>query len=265
MGVTILAGRDFADQDMIGSPWRVIISKSIADRLWPGENAVGRTLILWKGQSENPAEVIGVAADMRDWGLETGPSLATYLPYYGAGFSPVQFVLHTRHAAGALTSSLRAALREIDANLPLSRVQTLDTMVGASVASRRFTMFMLLAFAAVALVLALAGVYGVLSYSVAKRRSEIGMRIALGASRGSVLRLVVMQGMRPVVAGLVLGVAGALALSRLMTSLLFEITPADALTYVGVATVLLAAAALSCYLPARRATRLNVVSALREE
>jgi putative ABC transport system permease protein len=177
----------------------------------------------------------------------------------------VQFVLHTTVPPATLVPSLRSMLAEIDRSLPLSNVQALDEMVGANVASRRFTMMLLAGFAGLALLLALAGVYGVLSYSVARRRSEIGVRLALGASRASVLRLIVRQGMQPVVVGLALGAIGALALSRLMSSLLFGVTPADLPTYVAVAALLTAAAALSCIVPARSAVRLNVISALREE
>jgi predicted permease len=265
IGARIVAGRDFTEQDLIANPWRVIISKEIADRLWPAESAVGRTLILWKGQDESQAEVIGVVSSMLDWGLERGPTLAVYIPYYGAGWSSVQFVLNTTSSPTALVPRLRSMLAEMDPSLPLSNPQLMDDMVGDNVASRRFLMLLLVSFAGLALLLALAGVYGVLAYSVARRRSEIGTRIALGASRASVLRLIMSQGMRPVLIGLVLGLVGARALSRLMSSLLFEVTPADTTTYVGVAAVLAFAAAVSCYVPARAALKLNIVSALREE
>jgi putative ABC transport system permease protein len=265
LGVRLLAGRDFTEQDVIANPWRVIISNRIAQQLWPGENAVGRTMILWQGQSGPQAEVIGVVPDMLDWGLERGVSFAVYMPYYGATFSPVQFVVHTTSPPTSLVPRVRSILSEIDPNLPLTNIQSMEEMLGANVASRRFMMLLLVGFAGIALLLALAGIYGVLSYTVARRRSEIGMRIALGASRASVLRLIVGQGMRPVVVGVVLGVAGALALTRLMISLLFEVTPADLPTYVWVVSVLTATAAVSCYLPARSAVRLNVISALREE
>jgi putative ABC transport system permease protein len=265
IGARIIAGRDFSSQDRVGDAWRVIVSKRIADELWPGENAIGRTILLWKGQSDRPAEVVGVVADMRDWGLEAGPTFAVYIPYLGAGFSPVQFVLHTNSAVTGLVPRLRSILAEIDPALPLSNVQRMEELVGEDVATRRFTMVLLAAFACLALLLALAGVYGVLSYSVARRRSEIGMRVALGASRASVLRMIVLQGMRPVAWGITAGIAGALALSRLMSSLLFEVQPADAPTYAAVAGVLTLAAVLACYLPARGAMRMNVVTALREE
>lgn len=265
LGVPVVRGRDFTEQDILGKPWRVIVSRRVADRLWPNEDAVGRQIILWKGQSEIPAEVIGVAGDMRDWGLAEEPSLAVYFPYYGAQFSPVFFVVHGNTTAEALRPVLRQALAELDSSLPISRVQSLEELVGDSVASRRFIMLLLATFAAVALLLALAGVYGVLSYAVSRRTSEIGIRLALGASPGTVLRLIVAQGMRPVAIGLLVGIGAALALSRLMASLLFGITPTDATTYAGVAMLLGGAALLSCYLPARQALRVDVVAALRKE
>ena len=265
IGVRIVAGRDFTDQDRIGDPWRVIISRRMAQQLWPNESAIGRQLILWKGQRENVAEVIGVAGDMRDWDLADTPTLAVYMPYQGGGMTPAHFVVHTASAPMALIPTVRSILREIAPTTPLSNIRTLDELVGESVAARRFTMLLLASLAAVALLLALAGVYGVLSYSVSRRRTEIGMRMALGASRSNVMRLVLSQGMHPVIIGLVAGIAGAFALSRYMTSLLFGVTPVDAPTYAGVAALLAVAAVLACYLPARDAMKVDVLTALREE
>ena len=162
-------------------------------------------------------------------------------------------------------ASVRSLVKEVTPTTPVSNVRTLDEVVGQSVAARRFTMLLLAALAAVALLLALAGVYGVLSYSVSRRRTEIGMRMALGASTSSVLRLVVSQGMRPVVIGLAAGVLGAIGLSRYMASLLFGVTRLDAPTYAGVAALLTVAAVLACYLPARDAMKVDVLTALREE
>lgn len=265
LGVPLLAGRDFTEQDRIGKPWRVVISHRVAEQLWPGENAVGRQITLWKGQSEVQAEVIGVAGDMRDWDLADAPSFAVYMPYYGADMTPIHFVVHTTASSAALMPAVRAMLAEFAPTAPLSNVHSLDELVGQSVAARRFTMLLLAALAAVALLLALAGVYGVLSYSVSRRRPEIGMRMALGASRSDVLHLVISQGMRPVVIGLVAGVLGAVALSRYLASLLFGITPLDLPTYAGVAVLLAVSAALACYVPARDALRVDVLAALREE
>jgi predicted permease len=265
LGVPLVAGRDFTEQDLLAKPWRVIISKRIADRLWPGESPVGRTLILWKGQSNDPAEVIGVAADMRDWSLSEAPSLAVYLPYYGVGMSPVQFVMHTRAESSAVARTLREGLRELDPDLPLSRVESMETLIGASVASRRFIMVLLAGFAGVALLLALAGIYGVLAYAVSRRVSEIGVRLALGATPRGVLRLIVAQGMKPVVLGVAAGVVAAVFLTRVMTGLLYGVSATDVVTYAGVAGILGAAALVSCWIPARQATRMDVVASLRRE
>lgn len=265
LGVALLSGRDFTEQDMIAKPWRVIISKRVADLLWPGENAVGRQLILWKGQGNNSAEVIGVTANMRDWGLAREQSLAVYLPYYGAGASLIHLVLQTRADPTTIQRLLRRTLGEIDSSLPLAAVRSLESLVGESVAARRFIMMLLAAFASLALLLALAGIYGVLSYAVSRRTSEIGVRLALGANPRKVLALIVAQGMRPVAIGVVAGVGAALGLTRLMASLLYGISATDAVTYTGVAVILGVAALISCYLPARQALRMDVVAALRRE
>jgi predicted permease len=265
MGLPLIAGRDFTDQDRIGEPWKVIVSKRIAETLWPGQSAVGRQLVLWKGQGQSIGEVIGVVGDMRDWSLTDDPTYSVYLPIYGAGMSPANIVVHSSLPAATVTAMLRSILSELDASVPLSRAESLNDLVWASVASRRFTMFLLAGLAGTALVLALAGIYGVLSYAVSQRRAEMGVRMALGASAGSVLGLVMRQGMRPVVTGLVLGIIGALGLSRFLTGLLYGMTASDWTTYVAVAALLAGAAALACYVPAREALRVDVTATLREE
>jgi putative ABC transport system permease protein len=265
MGVPILRGRTFTSEDEIGNPWRVVISRRVADLLWPGEDPIGRTIILWKGQDNDRAEVIGVVGDMRERGLAADPTLATYLPYRGGGWTPVQIVVHTAGEPASVVPLLRSALAAIDPNLPLADVQTLDEIVSESVASVRFVTMLLAAFAGVAMLLALAGVYGVLAYSVSRRTTEIGVRLALGASRGSVLRLVLAQGMRPVFVGVGIGLAGAFALSRLLASLLFGVTPGDPVTYAASAVALTLAGVLSCYLPARQTLAVDPVAALRED
>jgi putative ABC transport system permease protein len=265
LGLPLIAGRDFTEQDKIGEPWKVIISKRIADLLWPGESSVGRRLVLWKGQGESAGEVIGVVGDMRDWGLTDDPTYSVYLPVYGTSLSPAYVVLHTTLSTATLVPMLRSVLAEVDPTVPISGATTLSEMVGSSVAARRFTMLLLAALAVVALILALAGIYGVLSYAVSQRRSEMGLRMALGASGRSVLRLVMLQGMRPVIIGLAVGIVGALALSRFMASLLFGMTPADWPTYTAVAALLAGAAVLACYVPARAALSVDVTATLRDE
>jgi len=265
MGVRLLSGRTFTEHDRIGEPWTAVISERLAERLFPGEDPVGRQVLLWKGQEDRLAEIIGVVANQRERGLDSDPTLTVYLPYYGSGWSPMQFVVHTAGEPMAQVATVRSILAEIDATLPISNIETLDEIVGDSVAGRRFYMLMLAVFAAVALALALAGIYGVQSYSVTRRTSEIGIRVAIGASPDQVLRQIVGQGMRPAIVGIALGLLGAYALSRLMATLLFGVGASDPLTYLGVAALLTAAALVSCYLPARRALGVDPVAALREE
>jgi predicted permease len=265
IGVPLLKGRVFDERDMIGNPWRVVISQRLADMLWPGEDPVGRQAILWKGQGGNRAEVIGVVGNMRERGLAQPPSLAVYMPVYGAGSDHFFFAIHSTAPKEALIPMVRAVLRELDPQLPLANVQTLEEVVSASTASRRFTVILLSAFAGLATVLALVGIYGVMSYAVSRQTAEIGVRMALGAGRRRVLRFVLLQGMRPVLAGIGVGLAGALLLSRFIETLLFGVTANDPLTYVVVALLLAATAVVACVVPARQALRIDVMSALRAE
>ena len=265
MGIPLLKGRTFNQHDQMGKPWRVMVSKRLADTLWPGEDPVGRQALLWKGQEGAPAEVIGVVGNQRERGLDADPTLTVYIPSYGSGAGEVQFAIHTAGNPAALTNSLRSILKELDPNLPLSKIQTLDEVVSQSVAPRRFNMFLITIFAAVALLLALVGVYGVLAYSVGRRTAEIGLRIALGATPRSVLTLIVGQGMPPILAGIAIGMAGAIGLSHFVSSLLFNVKPVDPLTYGAVALLVAVAALLSCYVPALRALRVDPVAALRQE
>lgn len=265
MGVAMLKGRTFNQHDVLGKPWRIIVSKRLADTLWPGQDPVGHQALLWKGQSNDYAEVIGVVANQRERGLDADPTLTVYLPLYGSGAGPMQFAVHTAGNPTALTPALRSILKEIDPNLPLSDVQTMDEIVYRSMAPRRFNMFLLSIFAGVALLLALVGVYGVLAYSVGQRTAEIGLRVALGATPRKVLTLIVGQGMRPILIGIGAGLLGALALSRFVSSLLFGVRSVDPLTYAAVALLVAVAALLSCYVPALRALRVDPVAALRQE
>jgi putative ABC transport system permease protein len=266
MGLPLLAGRTFTSEDIIGKPWRTVISKRAADLLWPGENPIGKTAILWQGQNNSPGEVIGVVADMRERGLEAGPTLAVYFPSGGAlATSTLQLVLHTKGRPEDIVPAMRTTVAAVDPTLPISNIRTLEEVVTASLAARRVTMWLIAAFAGLALLLALAGVYGVLAYSVTRRTSEIGVRLALGAEHARVLKTVLSQGMRPVMIGAVIGLGVALAASRLMASLLFEVSPYDASTYVAVVAALLVVATLACYLPARRVLRVDPATALRVE
>ena len=219
--------------------------------LWSDERAVGT--------------VVGVVENMRERGLEQDPTRAIYIPYYGDWWSPIHLVVHTASDPLEFVPVVRSLLADLDPNLPMYGIAELDKTVANSVAGRRLNTLLMTAFAVVALILALAGVYGVLAYTVSRRTSEIGVRIALGASPQKLLSQVIGRGMFPVAIGIVVGLGGAFGLSRFMRGMLFGIESSDPMTYVIVALLLAAAAVGSCYLPARRAVRIDPVTALREE
>ncbi len=267
LGVPVLRGRDFNQDDLSFAgegPFPTIISQRIAELLWPGEDPIGRTITLWAGQTERPGQVLGVVGDMRERGIDAGPTLAVYLPFLSAGWAP-ELVVHATAEPSALVPAIRGILTELDSSVPLSDIATLEEMVGRSMGSQRFVMLLVGTFAVLALLLALAGVYGVQSYSVARQTSEIGVRVAMGASKAQILRKVVLQAMRPTILGVGLGLGGAFVLSRFMESLLFEVGTTDPLTYGGVALLLILAALFSAWIPARRAARVDPVMAFRTE
>lgn len=266
MGLAMVDGRPFNEQDVIGKPWRVIISQRLARQMWPGQSAVGRTGILWKGQGDDKAEVVGVVSDMRERGLERDPTFAVYIPAYGAQNSTtLRLVIQTRGNPLDATPSLRAIVNAVDPTLPISAVRSLEDVVASSVATRRFTMFLLATFAGLALLLALAGVAGVLAYSMARRTGEMGIRLALGARHSGLVQLAMRQGLTPVAIGLVTGLGAAYWLSKLMANLLFGVTSRDPMTYAVTVAALVIAAAIACYLPARKALRVDPAQALRAE
>lgn len=267
LGVPLLRGRDFTPDDlgfMGEGPLEIIISQRIAEELWPGEDPLGRIMTLWAGQTERPGEVIGVAGDMLERGIDAGPTFAVYFPYLAPGWPP-DLVVHTAGDPSTLLPAIRSILGELDPDIPLSDVATLDEMVGRSVGSARFMTVLVSLFAGLALLLALAGVYGVQSYAVAQQTSEIGIRVAIGADKSQIMRRVLFQAMRPAILGVAVGVVGAFALSRFMATLLFQVEAGDPVTYAGVAGLLILAALFSAWLPALRATRVDPVIAFRAE
>jgi putative ABC transport system permease protein len=265
IGLQMLAGRGFQPEDKAVKPYSVIISDRLAKLIWPGENPVGKMATLWKGQSNLPAEVIGVVSDMREHRLDGDPTLSVYFPVDDDVLSDttLRLIMHTSGHADDAGPGLRAVVKAVDPLLPVSRVRSIETLVAASVSTRRFTMKLLGIFAAIAALLALAGVAGVLAYTMSHRRNEMGLRLALGARHSQLLMLAMRVGLMPVVIGLVAGIGFALWLSRLLTSLLYGVQASDPLTYVVVAAVLMAAAALACYLPARMVTRVDPASVMR--
>ncbi len=254
----------WADRGQPQPPRRVMISERLAKLVFPEGNAVGKHALLWKGQSNREAEVVGVVADSRERGPANQPTLTVYLPF-GSNALTGEFVVHTHGNPKALLPTVRAIVNSLDANLPISDVRSFEEVVHRSVAPQQLNAVLLGIFSGLALLLATTGIYGVISYSMSRRTSEIGLRVALGASAGSILGMAIRQGMRPALIGIALGAAGAWWLSSYFATLLFEIQPFDAITYAGVAVLLLATALLACYVPGRRAMRTDPAVALRVE
>jgi putative ABC transport system permease protein len=272
VGLPLIEGRLFDEGDKPvwgehGQPVplrRVVISQRLARLIFPNEHAVGKHAILWRGQADMDAEVVGVVGDMRERGLTSEPARTVYLPY-GTIALTGEFVIQTRGNPLALLPTVRSIIAGLDPNLPIADVCSFEEVVHRSVAPQRFNTILLGVFGGLALLLATTGIYGVLSYSMSRRTAEIGLRVALGASSRSILRMSLVQGMRPVLAGLALGAVGAGWLSRYFTAMLFGIAPFDAMTYFAVAALLLATALAACYLPGRRAMRIDPAMALRIE
>ncbi len=265
MGAALQKGRDFTERDGATSPGVVIVNEALARRHWPGEEPLGKWITVGGG-GINPLEVVGVVGNVKqgEWSSEPKPEM--YQPHAQAA-SPRSMTLVIRASSG-LTEMEPAVRREvwaIDKDLPVSQAASMDDVVADSVGPQRFNTLLIGVFAAAALILAAAGVYGVMSYAVAERTHEFGVRMALGARGRDVLGMVIRQGLVLTLFGLALGLAGALALARVLTGILYEVSPTDPLVYGGVALTLTLSALAACYVPARRATKVDPMLALRHE
>ena len=261
LGVPV-RGREFTTRDNADAPPTAIISAALARQYFPNEDPVGRRLVM-RSFGDDPHTIIGVAGDVRTAGLDQDAGFV----FYGsstryAGWNPMMLVWRSTVDS---RDTVRASLRSIDPNIPLSAVESMDTLLDRSVGPRRFNMYLLGAFAAVSLALAAIGLFGVMAYLVSQRTREIGVRLALGATRGEVFRLILGRGLALALIGAAGGVAAALGLTRVMETLLFSVSRTDPVTFVAVPAALIAVAALACYLPARRAMKVDPVVALRGE
>ena len=263
LGIPLRAGRDFDERDSAAVPHVVIVNETFARRHFPGEDPVGRTLITGMGQL--PSQIVGVVADVRSTTLNAPPEPDYFLPALQRPEPFTNILVRTNLSPTAMAPLVREALRAVDAELPLLEPQTLATRIAQTVANRRLALFLLAGFAALALVLANLGVYSVMAHLVAFRTSEIGLRMALGASPAAVMRMVLGHGRRLTLVGIALGIGGALVVSQLMQQALFEVDPADPLVYLVVSVTLLLVAECASFFPARRATRIDPVIALRTE
>jgi predicted permease len=263
LGIPVRAGRDFDERDSARVPHVVIVNETFAARHFPREDPIGRTLITGMGQL--PSQIVGVVADVRSSGLNTPPEADYFLPALQRPETFTNILVRTNLGPTAMASIVRDALRAVDPDLPLLQPQTLSTTIAQTIADRRLALVLLAGFAGLALVLASLGVYSVMAHLVAFRTSEIGIRMALGASPRAVMRMVLGHGRRLTLLGIALGIAGAFFVSRLMQQALFEVNPADPVIYLAVAATLLGVAEFASWLPARRATRIDPVIALRAE
>jgi putative ABC transport system permease protein len=266
LGVQLLRGRTFTAQDAQGQPEVAMVNESFAKRYFPNEDPVGRRFTFGDG-TNNPQwiTIAGVVRDTKRQGLDQPIRIESWMPHAQAPSRSMEVVVRTAGDPLALTGAVRDAVWSLDRDLPIPRIQTLAQVLSESVAQRRLNMLLLTLFAAVALILAAVGIYGVMSYAVTQRTNEIGIRVALGAQSRDVLKLVVGQGMKLTLIGVGTGMILTLALMRLLASLLFGVSATDPLTFSVIAVLLIAVALLACYLPARRAAQVDPMIALRSE
>jgi len=275
MGLALVRGRDFIPQDGAVAPGVVIINERLASRHWPHDDPLGKRITF-----DDPIgaprwlTVVGIVENAKQNSWADEADIETYIPFQQSGgffdqpsgqYASMTLVVRTRANPMALVGALPNVVRTVNSSVPVTSIASLEQIVANAVRQPRFNLIVIGLFAGVALALAAVGIYGVISYAVKQRTQEIGIRMTLGAQRSDVLRLVVGQGMKLALAGVALGLAGALALAQVLAKLLFQVKPTDPLTLVGVVVVLVGVAFLACYLPARRASRIDPMEALRSE
>ncbi len=265
MGIPLLKGREFDNRDTGGQPDVVIINQKMAKRYWPNDDAVGKRIKIGPVESAPWATIVGVVGDVNHTGLDVEPDLATYEPHGKRPWSEMILLLRTSGDPLTIASAVQADLKSAEKEILIEDVVTMDRRLSKSIAPQRLNLVLLGTFAFMALVLAAVGIYGVMAHSVTQRTQEIGIRMALGAQLKDVLAMVLRNGMLPALIGVAIGLAGAFWLTRLMSKLLFGVTPTDALTFAAVAAVLIVVAFFACLIPARRATRVDPLEALRYE
>ena len=265
-GIPLIAGRDFDERDQWDKPGVVILSKSTAQKLYAGEDPIGKQIFFGTDNNTGlPAEVIGIVGDVRSIRLEQANDIEFYRPWSQRSNQFVAVSVKTAFKADAATTTVKSALAKVDPALPIVQPRTMTEVIDQSLGQRRLTMTLLGVFAGIALILAMVGIYGAVAYTVEQRTGEIGVRMALGAQTADVLRLVVRQGMTPVVIGLVLGLVAAVALGRFLTAQLYEVSSTNPALLGATSVTLAIVALLACLIPARRASLVNPIEALRTE
>jgi predicted permease len=261
LGVPLLAGREFTHQDTVAAPRVVIINQTMAQKYWPRENPVGRRIL----EDDSWLTVVGVVGDVRHWGLDNGSESQFFRPYTQAAWPVMSVVVRTTGAPMSFMPAIKKAMSQVEPDRPVSDPETMVEVVQDSLVSRRFPTLLLSAFALLALSLAAVGIVGVVSYSVAQRTHEVGIRMALGARAGDVLKLMITGSMTWVAVGIGCGIAGSLGLTRLLGSLLYEVKPWNPVVLGAVSLLLTCIGLLATYIPARRAAKIDPMVALRYE
>jgi len=264
MGIPLIRGRLFTDQDNSKSQRVAVINETMARTYFADEDPIGKSIFLSQGP-DSFREIVGIVGDVKQYGLDQPSPLQTYEPYLQMPFSGMTVVVRTQGPPESLSDTIRQEVLAIDKEQPISRVRTLEQIISSSVQQQRFLMLLLGIFAGVAMILAAVGLYGVMSYAVTQRTHEIGIRMALGAGSGNVLRLIVGHGMMLALIGIAIGLVGSFAVTRVMSTLLFGISATDAITFVGIAVLLAGVALVSCLAPAYRAIKVDPMVALRHE
>ncbi len=265
LGVRVLEGREFTHQDTLGSPGVVVINDALAKRYWPDEDPIGRRVSIGAKGDPQWLTIVGIVGNVRHWGLSRDIRPQLFRPYTQAAWPWMQIVVRTATAPETFAPAVKRAMAAVEPDRALSSPYTMERTVRQSVGSRRFFMLMLTAFASLALLLAAVGIVGVVSYAVTQRTHEVGIRLALGAQRKNVVWMMVRSSMKWVLAGVALGAAASLGATRVLATMLFDVKPADPWVLSAVAALLAATALVASYLPARRATRIDPLDALRSE
>jgi predicted permease len=265
MEVPLVGGRNFTVLDTNKTQTVGVIDETLARRYWPNENPVGQQIKFGFGAGIQGVTIVGVVGDIKSDGFDAPSVPHIYVPM--GQFAPVNAVvfLRSRGDTGSLGEAVRREVEKVDPNIPVHSISSMDEIITRSLADRRFALELLGIFAAVALMLAAIGIYGVMAYSFSQRTHEIGIRIALGAQRVDIFRMAVGEGMQLVAIGLTVGLAGAVTLTRFVRTMLFDVSASDPITFGAISALLAAVAFVACYVPARRATRVDPLAALRDE
>jgi putative ABC transport system permease protein len=267
LGVPIVRGREFDRRDAVPNAAVVVINEAMARREFTDEDPIGQRMAFGPGPDGEPLwlEIVGVVGNIRQYGIDQPPVPTTFMVHTASLGQPLTILVRTAGDPSSAAGAIRSGLQAIDASIPIARLRPLEEVIGASLTQRRFNMTLLTVFAAIALVLALAGIYGTVAYAVAQRTQELGIRIALGATRREVLRLVIWDGFKPVLLGLAVGLAGAFALRTSLDRLVYGVSTSDPVTFIVLPLTLAVVALLASLVPALRATRVDPMIALRVE